>query len=256
MGYVILTIIVTILLAFIPSSIAGKKGYSSVGFFFFGLAAFIPALIVACCLHDITYDQRYVAVERSDARRPVPANIQQAKPLNPLIQRAYLSMEDRDWDKADEFLERVLDAEPENAYAYVGKLCVELRINKETDLFEYESPINHLANYKRAYQFADNSYKKKLEAYAVTPAERAEQGTHKEMDKIKKDMRLQEYRDYQNRINEARSNRDINEYMMLVEGIAQFSDIINADDEARKLTRPSYNGDLTICPFCKKFAAT
>lgn len=39
-------------LALIPSSIASKKGYSAVGFYFFGLFLFVPALIVAICIVD------------------------------------------------------------------------------------------------------------------------------------------------------------------------------------------------------------
>lgn len=39
-------------LAAIPANIAGKKGYSVVGFYFFGLFFFIIALIVALCLGD------------------------------------------------------------------------------------------------------------------------------------------------------------------------------------------------------------
>ena len=37
-------------LAFIPASIARRKGYSFVGFWFFGFAIFIAAIIVAACL--------------------------------------------------------------------------------------------------------------------------------------------------------------------------------------------------------------
>ena len=39
-------------LAIIPSKIAKKKGYSGVGFYFFGLFAFVPAIIVASVLRN------------------------------------------------------------------------------------------------------------------------------------------------------------------------------------------------------------
>ena len=52
----VLVVIFVILLlggiALIPSSIASKKGYSALGFYFFGLFLFIPALIVAICIVD------------------------------------------------------------------------------------------------------------------------------------------------------------------------------------------------------------
>ena len=39
-------------LAIIPSKIAKNKGYSGVGFYFFGLFAFVPAIIVASVLRN------------------------------------------------------------------------------------------------------------------------------------------------------------------------------------------------------------
>lgn len=44
-------------LAIIPSKIAKKKGYSGVGFYWFGVAAFVPAIIVASVLKDKTAAQ-------------------------------------------------------------------------------------------------------------------------------------------------------------------------------------------------------
>ena len=45
-------LVASFLLAIIPSRIAKRKGYSGVGFYWFGFAAFIPAVIVASCLRD------------------------------------------------------------------------------------------------------------------------------------------------------------------------------------------------------------
>lgn len=40
------------LLAFIPATIAKRKGYSETGYYFFGLFFFLPALVVALLIHD------------------------------------------------------------------------------------------------------------------------------------------------------------------------------------------------------------
>lgn len=45
-------VMIWIAIPIIPSNIAGKKGYSSIGFYFFGLVFFLPALIVSLCLQD------------------------------------------------------------------------------------------------------------------------------------------------------------------------------------------------------------
>jgi hypothetical protein len=55
---------------------------------------------------------------------------------NPLLRRAFLSLEDGDWAKADELLEQVLNADPENSKAYIGKLCVELQIPPQTTRYD------------------------------------------------------------------------------------------------------------------------
>ena len=49
---VILSIGALVGLAFIPASIAKKKGYGFAGFFLFSLIGFFPAFIVALCLND------------------------------------------------------------------------------------------------------------------------------------------------------------------------------------------------------------
>ena len=44
--------------------------------------------------------------------------------IEPLLKRAFMFLEDGDWESADEYCERVLDQDPENAMAYLGKLMV------------------------------------------------------------------------------------------------------------------------------------
>lgn len=90
----------------------------------------------------------------------------------PLIRRAYLSLEESNWSKADELLEQALNIEPENASIYVGKLCVELRVTNEEDLKNHASEVAESNNYKRALQFADNHLREKLVEYVFLPEER------------------------------------------------------------------------------------
>ncbi len=88
-------------------------------------------------------------------------------PLNakPLLERAFLSLEDGDFIKADELLEQVLNLEPKNASAYVGKLLVELKLPVEELLVEQKKPLTHLGNYQKAVRFANAKYQKILEGY-------------------------------------------------------------------------------------------
>lgn len=82
-----------------------------------------------------------------------------------LLKRAYIFLEDSNWKDADKYFERVLDASPECAEAYLGKLLVELKITKEQSLPLVSSDFSQLYNYKKAYRFADDKLKQQLQEY-------------------------------------------------------------------------------------------
>ena len=62
----LLAVAIPAFLAIIPSSIAKKKGHSGVGFYFFGLFLFIPALIVALCISDVLNNNVTTSFSASD----------------------------------------------------------------------------------------------------------------------------------------------------------------------------------------------
>ena len=47
--------------------------------------------------------------------------------VDSLLKRAFMFLEDGDWDSANEYCEKVLDIDPENAEAYLGKFLAELK---------------------------------------------------------------------------------------------------------------------------------
>lgn len=94
---------------------------------------------------------------------------------HPLLRRAMLYLEDREWRNADEACERVLDEDPENPYAYVLKLMVELRVCNEQELRGYPERINNAKLYQKAVKFADAELREKLTEYADAIADRLEQ---------------------------------------------------------------------------------
>ena len=51
--------------------------------------------------------------------------------ISPLLKRAFMFLEDGNFDGADEYCERVLDQDPENAQAYLGKLMAELEVSRQ-----------------------------------------------------------------------------------------------------------------------------
>ena len=85
-----------------------------------------------------------------------------------LMRRGELSLEEGNWQRADEFFERVLDINPEHAPAYIGKLLAELKIKNEADLVNHIKQLDNMLNYKRALRFADERYKAKVTGYNQT----------------------------------------------------------------------------------------
>lgn len=85
--------------------------------------------------------------------------------IDAVIRRAYLSLEDGDFDKANELFDQVLNEEPENALAYVGLLCAELKVKNERELANCPSPIEGLNNFKRAVRFGDDALAERLKGY-------------------------------------------------------------------------------------------
>ena len=83
----------------------------------------------------------------------------------PLLKRAFMFLEDGDWNSANEYCEKVLDIDPENPSAYLGKLLSELRVRKQESLKDCAAPFDHRNNYKKAVRFADEKLKAALTGY-------------------------------------------------------------------------------------------
>ena len=83
----------------------------------------------------------------------------------PLLKRAFMFLEDGNWKEADEYCEKVLDQEPENAQAYLGKLMAELHVRRQEDLPNCEQPFNTSNNYQKAVRFGDDKIAGMLAEY-------------------------------------------------------------------------------------------
>lgn len=84
----------------------------------------------------------------------------------PLLKRAFLFLEDGDWQNANIYCEKVLDIDPECAEAYLGKLLAELKVPTERDLEDTNIDVLANDNYKKIIQFGDESLKEKVKVYA------------------------------------------------------------------------------------------
>ena len=77
----------------------------------------------------------------------------------PLLKRVFMFLEDGDWVSANEYCEKVLDIDPENAEAYLGKLMAELRVRKQESLKDYAKPFDSSNSFQKAVRFGDDEQK-------------------------------------------------------------------------------------------------
>ncbi|MBR6694720.1 MAG: leucine-rich repeat protein [Clostridia bacterium] len=107
-------------------------------------------------------------------KREAPAAVVAATSAAPLLDRAFLFLEDGDFASAEEYSEKVLDMEPRNAEAYVCKLLVELRVKKREQLADCKTSFENNGNYQKALRFGDDELISTLRGYINKINERAE----------------------------------------------------------------------------------
>lgn len=93
---------------------------------------------------------------------------------NPMLRRAALFLEDEDWGRADDYCEQVLNQEPENARAYVIKLMARLKMKDERNLGEAPISFEDWNCYQKAYRYADDALRNRLEGYLASTKQRLE----------------------------------------------------------------------------------
>ncbi len=95
----------------------------------------------------------------SDGTVPAPAA---PAGSDSLVDRAFIFLEDKNWQNADEYFEKALDSNPRNARAYLGKLMSEMKISYEKDFRTIGKPIGNSGNFAKAMRFADSAFHEKL----------------------------------------------------------------------------------------------
>ncbi len=92
----------------------------------------------------------------------------------PLLRRVFLFLEDADWTNANEYCEKVLDAEPENGEAYLGKLMADLHVRRRENLGDLKESFENNRFYAKVVRFGDEKLVAELNGYLETIAQRAE----------------------------------------------------------------------------------
>jgi hypothetical protein len=105
---------------------------------------------------------------------PVSVGYATNSSVSPLLERAFMFLEDGDWNNASTYCERVLDLEPKNAMAYLGKMLAELHITKVENLVDLAVPFDKNNYYDKVMRFADVDTQNTLNRYIAEIKDRNE----------------------------------------------------------------------------------
>lgn len=111
----------------------------------------------------------------ADAAKPA---VREGEAAEALLKRAFISLEDGEWEQADGFCEQVLNLDPECGRAYLGKVMAERHAPTEEALAMAAGSFEDSPNYRRACRF-DPSIQERLQVRAIDPAEAAAEETYR-----------------------------------------------------------------------------
>lgn len=89
---------------------------------------------------------------------------------NPILRRAYLYLDELDWQNAYAYADKALDSNPENCEAYICKLLCELELPTRELLDAASVDFSNSTNFKNAVKFANDEQHKFLQE-ALTSAQ-------------------------------------------------------------------------------------
>ena len=75
--------------------------------------------------------------------------------INSLIKRAYIFLEDKDFDSANKYAERILDINPEESEAYLIKLLVSLKVSNIEEIETLDTPFEDNKDYQNLLQYGN-----------------------------------------------------------------------------------------------------
>ncbi len=112
-------------------------------------------------MQDIIHGIKKI-LEKDSKQTTVINNFSSQSNSSALLKRMFIFLEDGDFVSTNDYAEKVLDIDPENAEAYLGKLLAELKITDRKDLSECEEPINQSNNFQKAYRFGNEKLRNEL----------------------------------------------------------------------------------------------
>ena len=192
------------------------------------------------------------------ASNPASATVQS------LLKRAFMFLEDGEWQRADEYAEKVLDIDPENGEAYLAKAMSDLKKRSRSSMND-ASGIALNANIQKALRFGSESLKNEINGYIASTkaaderrrkaAEEAEAARRKAAEEAEAEAQLEAdkviaaFMAKQNRIDAASiSGSGEYSYSRALKALQTKPRVLQIASEKQPKLVPSYRGFVTI-PF-------
>ena len=129
------------------------------------------------------------------------------KPTNEnLLRRTFMFLEDKTWDEAMKYANRVLDIDAENAKAYLAILMAKCKASRIEDLQEISTSLIDYPEYQKVLRFGDETIKNTLQTYNIV--------TNMKVAKYGRGMEL---------LNQAQTADECNEAMKLLSELGSFN---------------------------------
>lgn len=164
--------------------------------------------------------KKIAEAEADEEEKPSQAAVSMAAAAAPLLRRAFLFLEDEDFESAHEYCERVLDLEPENAEAYLGKLLAKLKLHKKEELADYKESFSGYPEYEKIVRFGDAQLIGKIEGYNAGIIER--------------EIRLDQEKRYQKALEIMENAKSEEGYREAARILSEFSGYQDADEKVKE----------------------
>ncbi|MBR3241919.1 MAG: TIR domain-containing protein [Parasporobacterium sp.] len=120
--------------------------------------------VMKLCGKDEVQKQQAVIVQQP---------VQSANPTtDSLLKRAFVFLEDGEWDSAIEYADKVLDINVENGQAYLVKLMADLKARNQEEFTAVREDFSENQQYKKIVRFGDEELKRQVQECLATVLEK------------------------------------------------------------------------------------
>lgn len=158
-------------------------------------------------LQDLTRGvMKLCGKEQAQATSTQTATSNENPTIENLLRRTFLFLEDKTWNEAMQYANRVLDIDAENAKAYLAILMAKCKASRIEDMRDISTTLVDYPEYQKVLRFGDETIKNTLQSYNIMI-----------------NMKVAKYERGMELLNQAQTVDDCNEAMKLLSELGDFN---------------------------------